>query len=93
MTGPAFPQELPFGAGDGIWGAGAASEACEQVDGAVPGLSLRGSQDQMFPRCCSLPGWLLGVGLFMYLFVLDYKQNKKGFYNPVPRRPRVQDVI
>lgn len=56
-------------------------------------LGLQDSWEQMFPRCYSLPVWLLHVQLFMYLFVLAYKQNKKDFYNPIPLRLRVQDII
>lgn len=57
------------------------------------GSACRAARPDVSQMLYSLPVWLLCVRLFMYLFVLDYKQNKKGFYNPAPRRLRVQDVI
>lgn len=84
------PQECPFGAGEQGW-ARCWLAVCVQVPrwSSACGAARPDVSQMLY----SLPVWLLCVRLFMYLFVLDYKQNKKGFYNPTPRRLRVQDVI
>lgn len=82
-------QECPFGIGRQGW-ARCWMETCA---GTTLGLVCGAARPDVSQMLYSLPVWLLRIRLFMYLFVLDYKQNKKGFYNPAPRRLRVQDVI
>lgn len=85
-----LPPGVPFWGREAGLGTVLVGSMCA---GTTLGLVCRAVRPDVSQMLYSLPVWLLHVRLFMYLFVLDYKQNKKGFYNPAPRRLRVQDVI
>lgn len=84
--GTIFPQELPFWAGEGVWGT-SALELQEQVPGAVPGAGLAEGPgpdvSQMLLTSCLAPLCLAFYVLVCFGLQTKYKE---GFYNPVPVR-------